>query len=426
MRILVIGGGGREHALVWKLAQSPRVSTVYTAPGNAGTAQCGQNVPLDIRDHAAVINFCIHESIDLVVVTPDDPLAAGMVDDLQVAGIRAFGPTRAAARVESSKAFAKNLMREAHIPTAAFETFTDYTAAREHILRTPLPLVVKASGLALGKGVVICHTQEEAFSALEQCMSAKVFGAAGEEVVIEEFLEGQEFSVHALCDGTEALLFPASQDHKAIYDGDQGPNTGGMGSVAPLPWVSPELMSYIKNQIVLPALRFLAKQGSPFSGLLYPGLMMTKMGPKVLEFNARFGDPETQAYMRLLESDLLDLLEATINRKLHTCTPSWRPGAACCIVLTSAGYPGVYEKGKPITKLANAEELSDVKIFYAGVSQHRGQYATAGGRVLGVSAYDAKLSGALSKTYRAAGFISFEGKHLRRDIGTRPSPQVIF
>ncbi len=419
MNILLIGSGGREHALAWKLKQSPRVEQLYIAPGNAGTATLGQNVAIGVMEFDTLTAFALENNIDFTVVGPDDPLVAGIVDAFVAKGLRVWGPSKAAAQLEGSKAFSKALMRDAGIPTARFDVFTDYEAARAGLASYALPVVVKASGLALGKGVYICTTIEEAELALKEMMIDKIFKDSGSEVVIEEFLIGREISVHALCDGKDFMLFPPSQDHKRALENDQGKNTGGMGTIAPLPFVSDIEMQQIAEQVVRPTLAEMQKRGTPFVGLLYPGLMMTADGPKVLEYNARFGDPETQVYMRLLETDLLDLLEASESGSLATVAPSWKSGAAANIVLASGGYPGEYQKGMPITGIEEAEKDANVKVFHAGTKMEGAQLVTNGGRVLGVSAIGLTLKDALATAYAAAGKIQFEGKQLRRDIGAK-------
>ncbi len=416
MNILILGGGGREHALAWKLKQSPKIQKLYVAQGNAGTGTLAENISLDLADHQAIISFAKTYNIDLVVVGPDDLLAQGVVDSLQTANILVFGPTRAAAEIEWSKAFAKQFMQEEGIPTARFAVFSDLDEAKEYLQKEKFPIVIKASGLAFGKGVVIANTAEEGLSALDDMMGKGVFGDAGKEVVIEEYLEGPEISIHAFCDGETAALFPSAQDHKRAYDDDKGPNTGGMGTIAPVPWVSAELMENIKNTIVLPTLRGLEKRGRKFIGVLFPGIIMTKDGPKVLEFNARFGDPETQSYMRLLESNLMDILLACINGTLKEMKIKWEQAAACCVVLASGGYPGKYEIGMPIRGLVGVEEDETV-VFHAGTKMKNGVVVTNGGRVLGITAAAPTLEGALAKAYGRVEGITFDKMHVRRDIG---------
>ena len=417
MKILVIGSGGREHALLWKLSQSPRVTSLLCAPGNAGTATIATNHPVAATDLSALVALAKAEKVDLTIVGPDDPLAAGVVDLFHAEGLRVFGPVAAAARLEASKSFAKEFMVRHGIPTAGSATFSDSAAALAHCATASYPLVVKADGLALGKGVVIAQNREEAATAVRQSMIEKVFGDAGNTVVIEEFLTGPECSIHALVDGKGYALFPDAKDHKRALDGDQGLNTGGMGTISPSREVDAAMQGRIRAEILDPFVRGLAADGLPFSGMLFPGLMMTPNGPKVLEFNCRFGDPETQSLMRRLKSDLLDLIEATIDGKLSSETPDWDTRAAVCIVLASGGYPGPIEKGKVITGIEAASADPDVVVFHAGTALKDGKVVTNGGRVLGVTALGATLEEARAKAYAAAEKISFEGKQLRRDIG---------
>lgn len=417
MKILVIGSGGREHALLWKLSQSPRVTSLLCAPGNAGTATIATNHPVAATDLSALVALAKAEKVDLTIVGPDDPLAAGVVDLFHAEGLRVFGPVAAAARLEASKSFAKEFMVRHGIPTAGSATFSDSAAALAHCATASYPLVVKADGLALGKGVVIAQNREEAATAVRQSMIEKVFGDAGNTVVIEEFLTGPECSIHALVDGKGYALFPDAKDHKRALDGDQGLNTGGMGTISPSREVDAAMQGRIRAEILDPFVRGLAADGLPFSGMLFPGLMMTPNGPKVLEFNCRFGDPETQSLMRRLKSDLLDLIEATIDGKLSSATPDWDTRAAVCIVLASGGYPGPIEKGKVITGIEAASADPDVVVFHAGTALKDGKVVTNGGRVLSVTALGATLEEARAKAYAAAEKISFEGKQLRRDIG---------
>lgn len=416
MNILIIGSGGREHALAWKLKQSPKVKKIFIAPGNSGTAQLGENIALDILDHQAVIECVRKNEIDLVVVGPDDALASGIVNSLQNAEIKVFGPTKEAAKIEWSKSFAKDLLERLNIPTAKSKAFIDIEEAREYIQNHEYPLVIKASGLALGKGVVITQTHEEATQALEEMMTQKAFGAAGETVIVEEFLQGKEISIHAFCDGETAIMFPSAQDHKRIFDDDKGPNTGGMGTVVPVPGVSKEILAQIEREVVMPILKELRNIGRPFKGVLFPGIMLTKEGPKVLEFNARFGDPETQSYMRILKTDLVDILLACIDSTLSNVKAEWEDKSVCCVVLASKGYPGIYLKGLPITGIAEAEKIHDVIIFHAGTKSDSREIVTSGGRVLGVSAIGDSLDKARQKAYKGVEAIEFEGKQFRKDI----------
>lgn len=418
-KILIIGGGGREHALAWKLKQSPKVEKIFVAPGNAGTAELAENVDIPLTDIGGLVQFALNNQIDLTVVGSDDALALGVVDAFQSKNLNIWGPTKTAAKIEWSKSFAKDIMNSANIPTAHYKTFTNYNDALSYVKPQYLPTVIKASGLALGKGVAICKTMEEAETFLRSLMIDKIYGESGSEVIIEQFLTGSEFSVHAFSDGKNFSILPTSQDHKPIYNEDQGPNTGGMGTIAPLPWVSVESMAEISSKIVGPTLEQLKKSGSPFVGLLYPGLMMTKQGPKVIEFNSRFGDPECQSYMRLLKTDLFDILEASAEGKLNNINIEWENKFACCIVLASGGYPEKYQKGLPITGIERAEQLADIIVFHAGTKRDNKKLLTNGGRVLGVTAIADDLKSALDKAYSAIKLIHFEGMHYRTDIGRK-------
>lgn len=417
--VLLIGSGGREHALAWKLKQSPQTGKLYIAPGNGGTRTLGENIPIGVTEFEKLADFAAEKKVGLTVVGPDDPLALGIVDFFRARGLRVWGPTKAAAQIEASKAFSKQLMADAGIPTAAFKIFTDYKEALEYIHAKGAPIVVKASGLALGKGVYVCQTLEEAEQALKEIMLDKLFKDAGDEIVIEEFLDGQEISIHVLSDGKDFLMFPPSQDHKPVGEGDTGPNTGGMGTIASVPWVSTDVLVSVGQDVVRPTLDALAKRGAPFVGLLYPGLKMTSKGPKVLEFNARFGDPETQVYMRLMKSDILDLFEACVDGNLAVQKIEWNSGFATNIVLASGGYPGEYKKGLPIAGIEDAEKIPGVIVFHAGTKVENGQLVTNGGRVLSISAVGATLKESLARAYEAADKIKFEGKYMRRDIGAK-------
>lgn len=416
MNVLIIGSGGREHALAWKLKQSSKIKNVFIAPGNAGTALVGTNVSISKSED--IIKWIKNNSVNIVIVGPDDYLAEGLVDELETLKIPVFGPRKAAAKIEWSKAFAKQFMKEEGIPTAAYEVFTDIKEARKYIDEQKFPLVIKASGLALGKGVIIADTLKGAEQALEEIMGNRIFGNAGNEVVIEEYLRGKEISIHAFCDGTDAKLFPAAQDHKRIFENDKGPNTGGMGTIAPVPWVTDKDLKEIEEKVVIPAIRALEARGTPFKGVLFPGIMITKDGPKVIEFNARFGDPETQSYMRILESDLIDILFACVNGTLKQQEIKWSKESACCIVCASGGYPGNYDKGKVIHDLENID-TGDALIFHAGTKQDGGEVVTNGGRVLGVTATGEDLKESLSKAYEATETISFDGMQYRKDIGVK-------
>lgn len=417
--ILIIGGGGREHAIGWKIKQSPKAGEIFFAPGNGGTSSLGTNLDIKATEVEKLLNFAKDHKIDLTLAIPDDPLALGIVDKFAKEGLRIFGPTQNASKLEWSKAFAKDFMQRNNLPTAKFRIFTAYEEAKDYLLSHKLPVVVKASGLALGKGVLICNSHEEGLKALEDILIKKVFGEAGKEVVIEEFLTGPEISTHAFSDGKNFSFFPTAQDHKRIGENDTGLNTGGMGTIAPLPFVNNETIEYIKKDIVVSTLDGMKNENTPFYGVLFPGLMMTEDGPKVLEYNARFGDPETQTYMRLLDTDLIDILEACVDQKLSEIKINWKPVSACTIVLASGGYPENYEKGKLISGIAEAEEYDDVVVFHAGTSKKDGQFFTNGGRVLGVTATANNLEEALAKAYKAILNISFEGMQYRRDIGKK-------
>ena len=421
MKILVLGSGGREHALVWKLRQSPRVTAVFCAPGNAGIAQLATCVPIKVADHDALVQFARDERIDLTVVGPDDALAAGIVDRFQAAGLRIFGPTQHAAQLESSKVFAKEFMQRHGIPTARSGSFSDSSEAHAFAQRMSHPLVVKADGLALGKGVIIARNAMEAALAIHEIMDLRKFGDAGRRVVIEEFLEGQECSIHALTDGRSHLLFPSAQDHKRALDGDEGLNTGGMGTFSPAARIlPPELEARVRTEVLDRFLAGLKADGIDYRGMLFPGLMITAEGLKVLEFNCRFGDPETQVLLTRLESDLVDLLEATIDGRLGEVSAQWKPEVAVCVIMASGGYPGAYASGLPIAGLDRAGESATV--FHAGTRLDGGQVVTAGGRVLGVTALGPDLATARERAYAAVGAIQFEGAQFRRDIAVKGLP----
>jgi phosphoribosylamine--glycine ligase len=427
MNLLVIGSGGREHALVWKLAQSPHVTRMWCAPGNAGIAlerivkngapvEC---VSIGAEDLPGLLKFAQEKKPDLSVVGPDNPLALGIVDLFQQHGLRIWGPNRRAALFESSKVFSQEFMQRHGIPTAAAGMFDDAPAAKRFCATLDGRCVVKADGLALGKGVLVCANQAEAERAVDEILVHRAFGAAGARVVIQEYLEGVEVSLHALCDGRTARLFPTAQDHKRALDGDQGPNTGGMGTYSPTPFLSEAQLADIGRTILDPWLRGCAAEDIDFRGILYPGIMLTPTGPKVLEFNARFGDPETQVYLTRLQSDLVELLEASLNGTLHRTDIHWSPLASVCVVMASGGYPGSYAKGKPITGIADADALPQTKVFHAGTALKDGQIVTNGGRVLGVTALGHDVKAAQAAAYAAVEKIRFEGAHFRRDIAAR-------
>ncbi len=416
MKVLVVGGGGREHAICWKLAQSPRVTELYCAPGNGGISQVASCVPIAATDVEGVVQWATENHVDFVMVAPDDPLALGMVDALEAVGIRAFGPRKNAAILEASKAFSKELMAKYGIPTAAYQTFTDEESALAYIEAHGAPIVVKADGLALGKGVTVAATVEEAKRAVREMMEDKKFGKSGSTVVIEECMTGPEVTVLAFADGEHIVPMVSSQDHKRAYDGNEGPNTGGMGAFAPSPNYTPEIAESCMERIFLPTIRAMQAEGRPFKGVLYFGLMLTESGPRVVEYNARFGDPETQPVLSLLDTDLLDILEACVDGTLDKLEIRWRKGAACCLVLASGGYPLSYQKGYPISGLEQAAKTAQV--FHAGTRLGEdGVYYTNGGRVLGVTARGETLRQAVANAYDAAKHISFENMRFRTDIG---------
>ena len=417
MRILVIGSGGREHALAWKVAQSPRVERMYIAPGNGGTAAAGENVPIPAGDIPALLAFARNQEIDLTVVGPEAPLTAGLVDAFAAAGLRAFGPTAAAARLEGSKAFAKRFMVEEGIPTARAAIFSDYVAARAYLREQPLPVVVKADGLAAGKGVIVCGTLDEAEDALRQVMVERALGPAGDTVMIEECLVGKEASLLAFCDGRTVVPMLPARDYKRVGDGDSGPNTGGMGGYAPAPHLSPELLDEIAIRVLRPAVDAMRGRGTPYVGVLYAGLMLTAAGPRVLEFNCRFGDPETQVLMPLLETDLVEILIACLEGRLERMAVRWKPAHSAAVVLAAPGYPGSYPTGAEITGLDAAARLPDVFVFHAGTKRDGGRLLTSGGRVLAVTATGAELERARDRAYAAAGLLRFSGVQYRADIG---------
>ena len=427
MRILVIGSGGREHALVWKLAQSPCVTDLWCAPGNAGIAQerlanSGaqvQCVNLGAEDLPALQTFARENQADLTVVGPDNPLALGIVDLFRRHGLRIWGPNQSAARFESSKVFSQQFMEKYGIPTARAGTFADAATASRFAASLGGCCAVKADGLALGKGVLICRDMAQADRAIEEVLVRKSFGTAGATIVIQELLEGMEITLHALCDGRTAKLFPTSQDHKRALDGDAGLNTGGMGAYSPTPFLSDAELAEAGRKILDPWLRGCAAEGIDFQGILYPGVMLTKDGPKVLEFNARFGDPETQVYLTRLESDLAELLVASAEGTLANTDLKWSAMPSVCVVMASAGYPGSYAKGQPIHGLAEAARLPNTKVFHAGTAKSGDQIVTAGGRVLGVTAWAKDLRGARDAAYAAVEMIRFEGAQFRRDIAAK-------
>ena len=416
MNVLIIGSGGREHAIAWKVKQSPRLRKLYIAPGNAGTEACGENVPVNVNDHAAVIRFCKEAQIDLVIVGPEIPLAAGLADSLSESGIRCFGPNQAAAQIEASKVFAKDFMTRYYIPTARYAAFTQLKEAIRYLESLDYPVVIKASGLAAGKGVILPDTVEEAKSTLEAILLNKAFGDAGNEVVIEERFVGQEVSLMAFSDGTSIVPMIPAQDHKRLLDGDKGPNTGGMGAYAPAPIFTAELMDEAVGRILMPAIDGLRREGTPFVGVLYAGLMITSSGLRVLEFNCRFGDPETQSVLPLLETDLLDIAEACTNGTLANTAIRWKVGAAVCVVLASHGYPEKAVSGKQLT-LGMLPE--NVVCFQAGTKTENGNVITAGGRVVGLTAWADTIETAVDTVYSGMENVWFDGMQYRKDIAQR-------
>ena len=419
MKILVIGGGGREHALVWKIAQSDAGRKIFCAPGNAGIAQLAECVPIGAEDLSSLLAFAEKERIDLTVVGPEAPLTLGIVDLFGARGLRIFGPSRKAAEIEGSKTLSKQIMKKYGIPSADFQVFEDYQEAVRYVREQNTPLVVKADGLAAGKGVMICSNAQEALKALDRIMVQKEFGAAGQRVVVEEFLRGEEASFLVFTDGESILPLPTSQDHKAIFDGDQGPNTGGMGAYSPAPVVTEEVHRKVMETILLPTIRALAAEGRKYRGVLYAGLMIQDGKPKVLEYNARFGDPETQPLLMRMKSDLLPVLEATIDGTLGRQKVDWDTRATVCVVMASGGYPGFYAKGKVISGLEEAAQVPDAFVFHAGTAMREGKIVTNGGRVLGVTAAGRGIQEAITAVYQAVGKISWEGMQYRRDIGRK-------
>ena len=421
MKVLVVGGGGREHAIIRKLKEAKAAPKLYCAPGNGGIAADAECVPIKATDVQAMVEWAVQNAIDYVVVAPDDPLALGMVDALAEKGIPAFGPNKAAARIEASKVFSKDLMKKYGIPTARYETFSDAESARAYIrAQDKYPVVVKADGLALGKGVLICKDEAAAMAAVKSMMEDGAFGASGSRVVVEEFLTGPEVSVLSFTDGQTVVPMVSSMDHKRALDGDEGLNTGGMGTIAPNPYYTPEIAQVCMRTIFLPTIEAMRSEGCPFQGCLYFGLMLTPDGPKVIEYNCRFGDPETQVVLPLLEGDLLEIMQATTNGTLAGVPVKWKDAYAACVVLASGGYPQTYESGKRITGLVDGQlPGGEATVFHAGTRLEGGELVTAGGRVLGVTAVAETLLAAVKDAYAAADHIHFEGMHKRSDIGAR-------
>lgn len=417
MKVLVIGSGGREHAIVRKISMSPKVDKLYCAPGNAGIAELAECVDIPVSDFTGLAEFAYQEGIDLTVVGPDDPLVGGVVDVFEAKGLRVFGPRKNAAILEGSKAFSKDLMKKYHIPSAAYETFDNPKEAVNYLSKAGFPIVLKADGLALGKGVLICNTYEEAVAGVKQIMEDKQFGSAGDRLVIEEFMTGREVSVLAFCDGTRILPMTSAQDHKRAKDNDQGLNTGGMGTFSPSPFYTKEIDEICVRNIYEPTMAAMKAEGRDFIGILFVGLMLTKDGPKVLEYNARFGDPETQVVLPRMKNDIVEVFEACIDGRLDQIKLEFEDNAAVCVVLASDGYPEHYEKGFPIRGLENFRDKEDYYAFHAGTKKSGADIVTNGGRVLGVTASSKDLKEARKKAYEATGWIDFENKYMRHDIG---------
>lgn len=424
MKVLVIGGGGREHALVWKIAQSPKVKQIFCAPGNAGIADQATCVPIKADEIEKLIDFVKKEKIDLTVVGPEDPLAKGIVDTLQKEGYKVFGASRKAAQIEASKSFAKSLMNKYNIPTAKGETFTNYAKAEKYIKSIGAPIVVKADGLAAGKGVIVCTTEKQAINALKEILQKKTFGDAGKKVVIEECLVGEEVSFLALTDGKTVLPLPSSQDHKRIFDNDEGPNTGGMGAYSPAPLINSILHKKIMDEVMIPTVKAMNSEGTPYKGILYAGLMIDKDKIKVLEFNARFGDPEAQPLLMRVKNDIVDLMTSTIDGTLDKHTLEIDPRASVCIVISSGGYPGSYKKGAPISGLPSVKKMKDTFVFHAGTSMEKQKITATGGRVLGVTALGKTIDEAIKKGYKAVSKIKWEKSFHRKDIGQKAIDRI--
>jgi len=417
MRILVVGGGGREHALVWKLSSSPLVDKLFAAPGNAGMAELAECVDIKVTDLTRLADFAEKNSIDLTVVGPELPLTLGIVDEFEKRNLKILGPAKSAAQIEGSKVFAKEFMKKHHIPTASFKIFDNPQEATEFIRASEMPLVIKANGLAGGKGAIIVEDTPSALSTIEEVMVKKIFGEAGSKVVVEDFLEGEEVTILAFTDGETIFPMLSSQDHKKIFDGDRGPNTGGMGAYAPATFVDDRMMKRIYDEILEPAVTGLKREGRTFKGILYAGLMITDRGPKVMEFNCRFGDPETQVILPLLKSDLAEIFLSIVEGELVLQDVEWKDNFAVCVVLASAGYPGKYEKGKEIFGMGEVKRMEEVFVFHAGTERRGGRIFTNGGRVLGVTATDKSMEKAIQKAYLAVDKLSFEGMQYRKDIG---------
>ena len=419
MKVLVTGGGGREHALVWKISQSPKVEKVYCAPGNAGIADMAEIVDISASDIDGLARFAEREGIDLTVVGPEVPLTMGIVDLFEKKGLKIFGPSKAAAEMEGSKAFSKTIMKKYNVPTAAYETFTSLDEAFAYIDKLGAPIVIKADGLAAGKGVTVAQTVEEAKDAVRQMMEDKSFGCAGEKVVIEEFMEGEEASYLVFSDGKNIVPLSTTQDHKAVFDGDKGPNTGGMGAYSPAPVVTDEIEEEVLEKIIRPTIDGMAAEGKTYKGILYAGLMITDEGPKTVEFNCRFGDPECQPILMRMKSDIIPVIEAAIEGRLDSVEIEWEDRATVAVVMAAGGYPGTYEKGKVITGLDSVKDEKDLFVFHAGTSLKDGQVVTNGGRVLAVTALGEGVEEAISTAYEAVDKISWDGAYFRTDIGKK-------
>ncbi|MBN2592487.1 MAG: phosphoribosylamine--glycine ligase [Sedimentisphaerales bacterium] len=419
MNVLLIGSGGREHAIAWKLAQSKNLTKLFIAPGNPGTAQCGKNIPISSDDTDKLLEFARQNKVGLAVVGPEDPLAAGIVDKFEAADIKAFGPSGKAAQLEADKAFAKQLMRSSSVSTAESRTFDRFEDAKAYIASRDEPVVVKAAGLAKGKGVYVCDEPSDGILAAEKIMCDRIFGTAGDRIIVEDKLLGEEASILAFVDGRNIYLMESSQDHKPVGDGDTGPNTGGMGAYSPAPIVTENLLNQISREILVPTVDGMNRSGTPYKGVLYAGLMITAGGPRVLEFNVRFGDPETQPILMRLKSDLLEVLLAVCDGTLDQIMLVWDPRPAVCVVMASGGYPDDYQKGRKITGLEEAGQLEDVVVFHAGTKEQNGQIVTSGGRVLGVTALGSTIANAKAQAYKAVEKINFDGAYFRRDIADK-------
>jgi len=419
MKVLVVGGGGREHSMVWMFNQSSHVEKVYCAPGNAGIAREAETVPIDVEDIPALVNFARKEGIGLTAVGPELPLTLGIVDAFEEAGLRIFGASKAAAEIEGSKVFTKNLLAKYGIPSGSYQVFNEPGPAREHLKEVGAPIVVKADGLAAGKGAIVCQTLEEADEAIRIIMEERQFGDAGDRVVIEEFLVGEEASFLAFSDGKTVLPMATSQDHKPIFDGDKGPNTGGMGAYSPAPVVTPELFKQTMDEIMIPTVQAMASEGRPYKGVLYAGLMIKDGRARVLEFNARFGDPEAQPLFMRMDGDLVEIMDAVIDERLDEVTLDWHDDASICVVMAAGGYPGSYGKGEVISGLDEADAMEDVKVFHAGTAEKDGQIVTSGGRILGVTAKGEDIPEAIARAYKACDVITWDGAQYRSDIGAK-------